>query len=76
VNSGSHAVKAVQKVLGLEQDGIMGKMTISAINAEIEAPLLARLKAVRTNFYRSIVANDPTQSKFLNGWLNRVEGLG
>jgi len=71
-NSGTGtAAKKTQEVLGVEQDGAIGPNTLTKINASDPADLLGRLKARREKFYRAIVANDPSQNKFLKGWLNR-----
>lgn len=71
-NSGvSTAVKYVQKFLPGIPDGIMGPKTIANINAENPEVLFDQLKVSRELFYRSIVSNNPTQEKFLKGWLNR-----
>lgn len=35
--------------------------------------LLSGLKAARLSFLKGIVARNPSQEKFLNGWQNRVE---
>lgn len=75
VNSGTHASKALQKCVGVAVDGIIGDATIHAVNAADSGKLLAQLKKERIGFYRSIVANDASQKKFLKGWLSRTERL-
>lgn len=71
-NSGtSRAVKKIQEILGTGTDGVMGPKTLAAINKSDARTLFNKLKASREVFYRAIVASNPSQKKFLNGWLNR-----
>ena len=77
VNSGSHAVKGVQRTLNsmgynLTVDGGMGPNTLNAINSANQMDLYNNLKQTRIDFYNGIVQRNPSQSKFLNGWLNRI----
>lgn len=72
VNSGvGGASKKVQTLLGLTADGQVGMKTISMINSANSKNLFELMKARRAAFYQAIVQNDPTQQKFLKGWLNR-----
>lgn len=82
VNAGPpRALILLQEVLNmvgydLTEDGVMGPKTRRAaeeaysmmgewlINAYVEQ---------RKNFYRSLAARNPSQRKFLRGWLNRAE---
>lgn len=75
INSGYHAVKTAQHVVGAKEDGVMGPKTLSAINAAEPEDLLSRLKAARLSFLKGIVARNPSQEKFLNGWQNRVDAF-
>lgn len=68
VNSGTHAIKAVQRIVGVTADGIIGNKTIQAINQH--DGLFDKLKAERISFVRSL--NKP---RFINGWLNRIESF-
>lgn len=71
VNSGSHAVKAIQRLVGVADDGIVGTKTIQAIN-EYKGDLFTELKAQRIQFVNDIVENNPSQGRFLQGWKNRI----
>lgn len=71
VNSGNRAIKALQKIVGADVDGILGNDTISRTN-NYNGDLLSLLKSERIAFVKSIVKNNPTQAKFLNGWLSRI----
>ncbi len=64
-------VKKVQALVGAVVDGDMGPKTIALINKQDAKTLFDKLKKSREAFYRAIVANNPTQAKFLRGWLNR-----
>jgi len=72
VNAGvKRSVKTLQSCLGLTEDGVIGNKTLTAANNE--ANVMEKFNSKKGEFYLNIVANDPTQSKFIKGWLNRVE---
>lgn len=71
-NSGvSTALKYAQRIVNVEDDGKIGPKTLQAINKFNSKELFEQLKSKRESFYRAIVFNNPSQSKFLKGWLNR-----
>lgn len=73
VNSGvSRAVKYAQRIVGTTEDGVMGHVTIKAINANVEG-FVVKYKAARLEFLTKIVARDSTQSEFMKGWTARVQ---
>jgi lysozyme family protein len=37
-----------------------------------QSKLYREISALRKNYYRALVSDDPTQEKFIKGWLNRV----
>lgn len=79
VNSGRYGSKGVQRVLNesfeykLVVDGIIGKMTLSAINSCDSLKLFTAIKQARIDFYVRI-AKKGQNKKFLKGWLKRIEG--
>lgn len=75
INSGYHAVKTAQHMVGAKEDGVMGPKALAAINAAEPGELLSRLKVARLSFLKGIVARNPSQEKFLNGWQNRVNAF-
>lgn len=75
INSGYHAVKTTQRLVAAREDGVMGPKTLAAINAAEPGELLSGLKAARLSFLKGIVARNPSQEKFLNGWQNRVNAF-
>ena len=66
------ALKQVQRLVGVEPDGIFGEATIAAIN-EKGGLLLPMLKDCRMRYYQHLVDNDSTQLANLKGWLNRAK---
>lgn len=73
VNNGpGRAAKFLQQAVGATQDGLIGPATLALVNQQDPATLINALSAIRTQRYNTIVQNDPTQQKFLNGWLRRV----
>lgn len=72
-NSGSYyPTKKVQELLGLRPDGVFGRTTLEAINKANQKQLYEDLFKAREAFYRNIVASNPSQNVFLQGWLNRL----
>lgn len=76
VNRGpSAAIKQAQKVLRTLETGKMDDVTISRLNTYNERDFLNAYLAASAAVYRSIASNNPSQSVFLQGWLNRVDSL-
>lgn len=72
VNSGvKTAIKEVQKLIGTTPDGIVGNVTLRAINRHYG--LYDKIMERRVDFYENIAKNRPTQQVFLKGWLNRLK---
>ena len=86
INRGvSSAVKQAQRVVKkldpmgfakITEDGVMGPNTLAALNSISEKPFIDNYLEESKLFYQKIVQNNPSQSVFLKGWLNRVASLG
>jgi len=75
-NSGTvTAAKEVQKILGVTADGIIGNITLAAINSRSPLPLFGAIQQARINYLERICLSRPANRKFMNGWLNRVNDL-
>jgi lysozyme family protein len=77
VHSSSTAVKKIQTAAGVTADGVIGNMTLGAINtasATISGAksLLNKMIEQRELLFKAIVARDPTQGEFLAGWNSRL----
>lgn len=73
VNCGDRtANKMLQRALGIPDDGIIGPQTIVHSNAADPTELREKLHAEAETYYRNIVAHDPSQGQFLDGWLARA----
>ncbi|WP_434278976.1 glycoside hydrolase family 108 protein [Acinetobacter sp. CE-15] len=69
VNAGkSRAVKELQQVAGVIDDGILGAKTIAAVKALSVTDVLILLTAERLRFYTSLT----TWGTYGKGWTNRV----
>lgn len=78
VNEGEHqAIVILQRALNylgcsLKTDGVMGPLTLEAINAQNPETLLATMRSMQADFYRHLVAVRPQLLPYLKGFLNRV----
>lgn len=73
VNQGiGFAVRTLQEVLGVEVDGIIGKVTMERLKQVDPKELANRLTQRRVKRYVDIVKNNPGQMVFLYGWLRRA----
>ena len=76
VNHGvTRANKILQEAAGVTVDGVIGPITMSQVNLYNGKALAGLMLNVRTRLYKNIVVANPTQTKFLKGWLNRVANL-
>lgn len=77
INSGPKtAIKVLQDIVGVEVDGVLGKISLSAINSYYNPKeLFELLLEARKQFYYDIVEKDETQEVFLQGWLNRLDNF-
>jgi lysozyme family protein len=75
-NSGTKtAIKQVQRVLGVDADGIVGNITVNAINKANQKLLFENIKKARLQYVNDIVRRNSSQAKFINGWTNRINAL-
>lgn len=63
-------IKKVQKLLNLTQDGIVGPKTLKAVNETDN--LLKLVYNARAAHFNQIVKSNPSQKKWLKGWMNRI----
>lgn len=73
--SGGYGIKRPQKILGVKVDGIVGSLTISAVNACDSRELFYAIKSDRIKFIDEICESRPVNNKFKRGWLNRINAI-
>lgn len=66
------AAKWVQRAVGAEQDGMIGPVTLTAVQNANHLAVYLSVCAHRQRFYSKLVSKDPTQLVFLKGWTNRA----
>ena len=77
--SGGYGIKEWQRMLrdyfsktDINVDGVVGRQTVEYTNSIPEKDLLEQAIKCREQTYKKLVQNDPSQSKFIKGWLNRL----
>lgn len=71
----SRASLFAQSASGVAQDGVIGPITLAAINSMDFRLFLSKFIPEYQNFFINCVLNDQTQIIFLKGWLNRCERM-
>jgi lysozyme family protein len=75
VNMGpTTATKLVQMTVDIDIDGKFGPGTLKAVNAVDDQEFLAEFTLAKVARYAAICKKDPTQGRFLLGWINRALG--
>ena len=74
-NSGSWGIKIPQRVIGVNPDGKVGNDTLNAINSGNQKDIFTLIWNARFKFINDIVSRDPSQKRFLKGWLNRLNSF-
>lgn len=77
VNSGpSNAIRIMQRLAGVTNDGILGPKTKAAFAAVGgTSSLLMDVTDARMSFYCKIVQRDTSQVIFIDGWIRRARNL-
>jgi len=66
------ALKSIQRIVDVEQDGKIGPISIAAINS-YEDDIVELYKSERKKYYFDLVRRKPHMEVFLKGWIARVE---
>lgn len=73
VHSGpKRAVQWLQLALGVTADGIIGPKTRAALAAADQGALYRKVLGQRLRYLGRLITNDPKQSAFAAGWMNRM----
>lgn len=76
INQGKPTItKYLQQICGVNADGIFGNQTLAAVNNHDAKDLFDQLKQKRIDKYHRIVEKNPSQVKFIKGWLRRVNSI-
>lgn len=72
-HSGAVTIKKVQALLGVTADGIVGPKTIAALNSDKD--IETKVYNARKAYFEAIVKRNPSQKKWLKGWMNRINDI-
>ncbi len=75
VNIGGKAIKFAQQVVGVLDDGIIGTMTLEALNDFDEDKFSELFDVKEIENYNHIVDLNPSMSINLAGWINRAKSV-
>jgi lysozyme family protein len=66
------AIMKLQECIGADGDGVLGPQTLQLIEGIYVPDINNRLVSARVKMIGKIVTKNPSQLKFLNGWVNRA----
>lgn len=66
------AIKSLQRLVGVNDDGVLGVETLQAVTENDPTKLLNRLIDDRIKMFCRIVQKNPSQARFISGWVNRA----
>ena len=72
-HSGAATIKKVQALLCVTADGIVGPKTVTALNNTKD--IRTKIYNARKAYFEAIVKRNPSQKKWLNGWMNRLNSV-
>ncbi len=80
VNHGvGRAGRFLQRAVGAAEDGDVGPASLRALKTAIDTkgdiPLCHLICDFREAFYEAIIARNPSQARFRNGWLRRIREM-
>lgn len=68
----SRAVRLLQSIVHVNNDGIFGAKTLNATNLQYPPILIQELRIASAVRYAMIVSSDTSQLKYINGWMRRA----
>lgn len=71
VNHGRSGIIMMQRVLKVAADGVVGPITINALNTQNEAKVINGYIAARESLYHNLASQG--MAMFLTGWLRRLD---
>jgi lysozyme family protein len=74
-NGSLEAIKLLQEVLGLNQDGFFGPVTMAAVKAKDPSELAQKLREAQERYYLRVLAAKPNDERFRNGWIARARAV-
>lgn len=76
VNAGRNAIKVLQRLVEVNDDGFIGEITASATELQIDGrpinELLYEYTRKRIDYYFQLAKNLPSQQVFVRGWCQRA----
>ena len=74
--SGKYGITLPQKILGVKQDGIVGPVTLQALNSHPDfRQLFNEIKQERVAYIERICQARPANLRFRKGWLRRIDSF-
>ena len=73
--SGKWGIIIPQRILKVNPDGLVGQQTLSVLNDANQRGLFGIIWDYKKQFLENIVKNDPSQQRFINGWMNRLKSF-
>lgn len=74
VNAGiKRSAKFLQQAVGVPSDGAIGHGTVAAAQEANPQEAIAAFSQAKKDFYNGLAEKNPSQHKFLHGWLSRVD---
>jgi lysozyme family protein len=73
--SGSNGITRPQALVGVKADGVVGSVTLAAVNAQEASAFCERLRTDKIAYFHEVVTKHPRKRKFLQGWINRANAL-
>jgi lysozyme family protein len=75
VEGKTQAITLLQRAAGCADDGTMGPQTLAKVNGENPHSMMDQFALYQRAYFQRLAANDPTQLKWVHGWLNRMNAV-
>jgi len=73
--SGKWGIVIPQRILGVHDDGLVGQHTLSALSEVNQRGFFNAIYFERSKFLHNIVKRDPSQERFIKGWIGRLNSF-